>query len=151
MVKREKVAVFFFALTLISALSLWITSGVMVRFENGAKVNVEVVKEPLEITTGLMFRDKLGKDKGMLFSYGYDDRHTIWMKNMKFSIDILWIDSTNRVVHVAGNVEPCVKEPCPVYIPSADSRYVLEVNANFAEENEIIPGHEVVIYQPSLF
>ena len=151
MVKREKAAVFFFAFTLISALSLWITSGVMVRFENGAKVNVEVVKEPLEITTGLMFRDKLGTDKGMLFSYGYDDRHTIWMKNMKFPIDILWIDSNNRVVHVAENVEPCVKEPCPVYIPSADSRYVLEVNANFAEVNEIIPGQEVVIYQSSLF
>jgi len=151
MTAKEKVAIIFFVVTLITAFLLWMSSGIKVQFNNGNEVDVEVVKEPLEITTGLMFRDKLKTGKGMLFSYGRDEHHSIWMKNMNFPIDIIWIDSNNKIVHVTGNVQPCVKEPCPVFTPADKARYVLEVNANFAEQNGITAGQEVVIFQPSLF
>ncbi len=148
---KEKTGVLFLALTLIIAFLLWKSSGVIVSFEDGSEVRVEVVKEPLEITTGLMFREELEVNKGMLFSYGYDDRHSIWMKNMNFPIDIIWIDSNNKIVDIKKAVEPCNKEPCTVYRPIEKARYVLEVSADLAENNNIVPGQIVSIHQPSLF
>ncbi len=148
---KEKAAFLIFVATLLLAFAVWRTSGVMVGFDNGAKVKVEVVIDPLEVNTGLMFRDELGKDKGMLFSYGYDDYHSMWMKNMKFPIDIIWIDYDNRIVEVTRDAKPCLWEPCAVYRPPKKARYVLEVNTNFTEENNVIPGQKVDIYQSSFF
>jgi hypothetical protein len=147
----EKAAVLLFALTLLTAIFLWRTSAILVRFENGAVVHVELAKEPMSITTGLMFRGELPRGRGMLFSYGYDDYHSIWMKNMRFPIDIIWIDSSSNIVSLARDVKPCIREPCPVYRPSKKARYVLEVNANFTLENRVAIGQKVVIHQPSLF
>ncbi len=148
---KEKAAFLIFAATLLIAFAMWKMSGVMVRFDNGAKVKVEVASDLMEVTTGLMSRDKLGKDKGMLFSYGYDDYHSIWMKNMRFPIDIIWIDYDNRIVEVTRDAKPCLREPCAVYRPSKKVKYALEVNANFTEENNVIPGQTVVMYHSSLF
>lgn len=149
--KKEKIGLLFSVIVLLIAIAMWTTSDVQVRFENGAMVRAEVVTKPLDVITGLMFREKLGKGKGMLFSHAYDDYHSIWMKNMKFPIDILWIDSSYRILWIVRNAKPCTREPCEIFVPPAKARYVLEVNANFADENNISIGQNVVISQPALF
>jgi uncharacterized membrane protein (UPF0127 family) len=55
------------------------------------------------------------------------------MKNMKFAIDILWLDENKKIVHVSSNVPPCVTDPCPVYNPGMPARYVLEIPAGDAK------------------
>jgi uncharacterized protein len=89
-----------------------------------------------------MFRDSLPSNQGMLFTFGSDGYPGIWMMNMSFPIDIIWIDSQHRVADIVEDAQPC-GIICSTYNPSAESRYVLEVNAGFAKKNRVSIGDEV--------
>ena len=109
-------------------------------------LRVKVVSTPREISRGLMYRDSLEEGTGMLFILGTETRRGFWMKNMKFPIDVLWISSDGRVVHVEHSVPACREDPCPGYAPSEKAKYVLETRANFTAENGIGVGSEARIY-----
>jgi uncharacterized membrane protein (UPF0127 family) len=94
--------------------------------------SVEVARTPEARERGLMERDGLKAGNGMFFVFDVPGRYGFWMKNMKFPIDILWLDSEEKVVHIADNVPPCTSEPCLVYMPPSDARYVLEIPAGDA-------------------
>ncbi len=96
---------------------------------NGRCFNLEIADTPEERQIGLMQRGTLKENNGMFFIFNNEDRHSIWMKNMKFPIDIIWIDSNYNVVDVKRNAEPCV-DSCEIYSPKKDAMYVLEVNVN---------------------
>ncbi len=96
-------------------------------------VNVEVVSKSEDTSRGLMYRDRLGKDKGMLFVFNQDSRYRFWMKNMKFSLDILWIDQQGTIVSIALDVPACAVDPCPGYTPEKEARYVLELNSGYTK------------------
>ncbi len=98
----------------------------------GTIVMVEVADGPEERARGLMFREGLGEGEGMLFVFERDGLHPFWMKNMRFPIDIVWLDSDGRVIHLETDVPPCPGPPCPLYTPRVSARYVLEVGANSA-------------------
>jgi uncharacterized membrane protein (UPF0127 family) len=89
--------------------------------------SIEIARTPETRERGLMGRDGLKPGTGMLFVFDTPGRYGFWMKNMKFPIDILWLDSDRKVVHIAGNVPPCQSDPCPVYTPLSEARYVLEI------------------------
>lgn len=91
--------------------------------------NLEIADSPEERQIGLMQHDILQDDTGMWFIFTSEDRHSIWMKNMKFPIDIIWVDSNYKVVDIKRNAEPCT-DGCEVYSPSKDAKYVLEVNVD---------------------
>jgi uncharacterized membrane protein (UPF0127 family) len=75
-------------------------------------------------TRGLSVFDELKSDEGMLFVFEKSGGYGFWMKDMKFAIDIVWIDSKKRVVHIENNVLP---ESYPqVFYPQSESLYVLE-------------------------
>src|SRR5208283_1246685 len=63
-------------------------------------VSVEVVSKPEDMQRGLMYREGLQKDKGMIFVFAYDDNHSFWMKNMSFNLDMVWISSDGRIVFI---------------------------------------------------
>jgi uncharacterized membrane protein (UPF0127 family) len=66
------------------------------------------------------------------------------MKDMKFPIDIIWVDSNKKIVHIEDNLQPCLfLLPCPSYTPTADSLYVLEVVSNFTNKHDIRIGDKV--------
>lgn len=109
-------------------------------------LGVEVVSTPWEINRGLMYRDGLEEGKGMLFVFGSERRRGFWMKNMEFSVDMIWIAGDGRVVHVERSVPPCREGPCPGYAPAEKAKYVLETRANFSAENGIDVGSEVSVY-----
>lgn len=93
---------------------------------------------------GLMFRKSLPDSSGMLFVFDHDDYQGIWMANMSISLDILWIDSSHRVVDIVKDAPPCVTFPlCKVYKPSDLSRYVLEVGSGFADRHNVNVGDSV--------
>ncbi|MEK7552225.1 MAG: DUF192 domain-containing protein [Patescibacteria group bacterium] len=104
----------------------------------GVKVKAEVVKSPEDLARGLSFRESLEKDRGMLFVFENLDYYSFWMKDMKFSLDIIWLDKNFSVVHIEKFVKP---ETFPnSFKPNVLSKYVLEVNAGFSDENKIEIG-----------
>ena len=100
--------------------------------ENCFQVEIADTDEKRE--RGLMFREELCSDCGMLFVYDEEIKSKFWMKNTLIPLDIIWLDSDLKVIHVA-NAVPCVTEECELYGPSSEkSPYVLEVNSGGSEK-----------------
>lgn len=99
-----------------------------------------------KIMKGLMGRDGIGADEGMLFIFKRESKPGFWMLNMKFSIDILWLDKNKKIVHIVEKAEPCKSIfSCPVYKPPKSSLYVLEFAAGTAKKYGMKVGNAVVI------
>jgi uncharacterized membrane protein (UPF0127 family) len=95
---------------------------------------------------GLSVKDHLKENEGMLFVYEQPTRQAFWMKDMKFPIDIIWLDSNGTVVHIEDNLQPCIITfafICPSYVPDNDSHYVLETVAGFSKKHGIKVGTNV--------
>ena len=92
---------------------------------------MEVVSKQEDMERGLMYRSSLDQDKGMLFVFTNDDKYSFWMKNMHFNLDILWISLEGRIVFIGRNIPACTSDPCPVYVPDKEARYVLELNSGY--------------------
>jgi uncharacterized membrane protein (UPF0127 family) len=89
---------------------------------------------------GLMYRDEIGKGSGMLFIFGSPGNHGIWMKNMRFPIDIAWLDSRKIVVSVVHSAMPCRSINCPVYKPGSTAKYVIELSSGVLAKHGIKIG-----------
>jgi uncharacterized membrane protein (UPF0127 family) len=111
---------------------------------NGATIPVEIADTPDERQRGLMFRESLPKDRGMLFIFDEEGTYSFWMKNTMIHLDIIWISSENIVVHVEKDLTPCLGL-CPSYKSNQPARYVLEVNSGVADELGIHEGTTVGI------
>lgn len=99
---------------------------------------IEVVESQEARTQGLGGRKKLKQDKGMLFVFQNSDRHAIWMKDMNFPLDILWLDDTKQVIHIEEDVAP---ETYPqTFTSNNPAKYVLEVNSGFVQEHRVKVG-----------
>jgi uncharacterized membrane protein (UPF0127 family) len=106
-------------------------------YPNGTEVTVELAATAEERQLGLMFRDKLDPDQAMLLVFEQEGYYSIWMKNMKIALDILWLDKDKRVVHIERDVPPCKEDPCPSYISRIPAMYVLEIKAGEVKRNKI--------------
>ena len=93
-------------------------------------VEVEIVQKPEELMRGLQFRGTLASNAGMLFIFPGENIYSFWMKDTKIPLDMIWIDHSRRVIYIKRNVPPCAQDPCPVYTPDGNARYVLEINRN---------------------
>ena len=107
-----------------------------------AKVLVELAVTPEEKAKGLMHREYLDENKGMLFIFEDEKAPSFWMKNTLIPLDMIFINSDNKIVDILV-AEPCKKDPCKSYTPKADAKYVLEVNAGFSERHNAKIGDEV--------
>jgi uncharacterized membrane protein (UPF0127 family) len=111
---------------------------------NGLVLIADIAATDEQKVKGLSVKDNLEENEAMLFVFDNEAQHLFWMKNMKFPIDIIWIDSDKRVVHIEHNLQPCSSELlCPGYKPVSDSLYVLETVAGFAERHGITKGTPV--------
>ncbi len=110
-----------------------------------ATVDAEAADTPQKQERGLMNRTGLDPNAGMLFLLPHAERQGIWMKNMRFPIDIAYITEDLRVLQVYESVPPCAAKQCPVYVSDAPVSYVLEVNAGFCASHDIISGAPVVL------
>ena len=109
---------------------------------NGHELNLEVMRTPQERSRGLSQKDVLAENAGMLFIFESPGVPGFWMKDMNFSIDIIWIGSDKRVVDITENLAP---ETFPeVFKPKAQIQYVLEVNAGWAKDHNIAIGDKVL-------
>jgi len=121
------------------------TGEVVVRTTGGDEVRVQV---ELAVTVeqrrvGLMWRERLPADAGMLFVFSPPARHeSFWMRNTLIPLDMIFIDAERRVLGVVEFAQPLTDSPREV---AGDSLYVLEVNGGFAREHGIGPGARIEI------
>jgi len=107
---------------------------------DGVRLVLELALTDQEKATGLMYRDSLAADHGMLFVFDTDDILAFWMKNTLMPLDIVWFDSTGRVADVRPHAQPCHADPCPKFSNAQPARAVLLVNAGYAAAHGLKPG-----------
>ena len=122
------------------------TSAVTILSSSGpVRVFVEVADDPLERARGLMFRESLAEDAGMLFVFGDEKVRSFWMHSTLIPLDMMFIDGDLTIVDIVEGAVPCEASPCPLYTSSAPARYALEVNAGFVQNHGIAIGDVVVL------
>ncbi|MGH8029923.1 MAG: DUF192 domain-containing protein [Arenimonas sp.] len=110
----------------------------------GKRFVVEVADDYAERERGLMFRDSMDADRGMLFVHERQEPQAYWMKNTKIALDILYFDSARKLVSAQKRVPPCsAGDRCPPYASEGDAIYVLELNAGAADAMGLAKGDEV--------
>jgi uncharacterized membrane protein (UPF0127 family) len=110
--------------------------------------SVLIADTPALRELGLSSRDSLPEESGMLFVFEQPDTYNFWMKDMKFPIDIIWLDDSFKVLHVEKEVSP---ETYPkTFGPQAKSSFVLEVNAKIAKKNNYTEGSTLDFLKPYL-
>jgi uncharacterized protein len=117
----------------------------------GSKIFAEIAATLDKRTTGLMFRNNLESDRGMLFVFPEMGYWTFWMKNTLIPLDIIWLDDFQRILHVESRVPICTKidDSCPRYSARRESQYVLEIKAGMAEQLGIEPGKRLKVSIPA--
>jgi hypothetical protein len=106
------------------------------------RFTIEVADTPDERARGLMFRETMAPDAGMLFDYGSDQRGVaFWMKNTPLPLDMIFIREDGTITQIAADTTPYSLEPIASREPV---RFVLEVNAGTAARLGITPGGRLV-------
>lgn len=101
--------------------------------------SAQVLKTDREHTKGLSGRPSLGADEAVLFVYDTDGKWSMWMKEMHFPIDIVWLDKNKKVVHIVKNAPP-ESYPNETFTPTEDARYVVEFAAGTVAAKAIMIG-----------
>jgi uncharacterized membrane protein (UPF0127 family) len=104
----------------------------------GQTISVFVADTPTLEERGLGGRESLSSGQGMLFIFPTDGEYAFWMKDMRFSIDIVWLSADGSVVYMAQNVSPATYPQ--TFTPYKPARYVLELPAGWAKEYTVSLG-----------
>ncbi len=109
---------------------------------NNFCINAEIAANEKARHRGLMFRRSIPQDRGMLFIFKKEALYSFWMKNTRFPLDIIWIDSGKNIVSIYEYALPC-KDFCKTITPQANAQFVLEVNAGFVRAHGIKIGDKL--------
>ena len=107
--------------------------------------NVELAITDEERALGLMSRNSLDRNKGMLFIFNEEGMYPFWMKDTLIPLDIIWINQNKEVVFISENTQPCKEDPCPTVSPNQKAKYVLEINTGISKEIGLKVGDKVEI------
>lgn len=130
------------ALLLTQMVSAYFLPAKAVMHLNGERFEVRIADNDRDRKKGLSGTNDLPKNEALVFIFDHDGRHGIWMKDMNYAIDIVWLDSERRVVHTKSGVLP---ESYPeVFFPDSAARYVVEFRSGIVEEKGIRIGQEAI-------
>lgn len=104
------------------------------------RLNIEIASTSYETQTGLMYRDGMEDDQAMLFVFEEPAYHSFYMKNTRFSIDIIFIDDQLRIASFKERAKPMDENGLSSEVPV---QYVLEVNAGLAETWQLDIGDRI--------
>ncbi len=111
-------------------------------FVNSNRFLVEVAQTDAEKSLGLGDREGLNDNAGMLFTFTKPSKQYFWMKDMKFSLDIIWIDENKKIVGFVENAKP---EDYPEAYPSPENvSYVLEIRSGEVKNRNIKIGDSAI-------
>ena len=105
----------------------------------------ELADSPFRKARGLMFRGSLPDGHGMLFSFPHGTQSAMWMFCMRFPIDMIFIDSKKRVIHIVENASPLGLswKTWRLYSPSSSAYFVLEIPSGKSRETETKVGDQL--------
>lgn len=110
----------------------------------GQRFAVEVADDFEERARGLMYRESMPEDQGMLFVHETEAPLAYWMKNTKIPLDILYFDADRRFVSLRRGVPTCsAGDRCPNYPSAGPAKYVLELNAGRSDALGLKPGDPI--------
>lgn len=106
------------------------------------KIDLEIAKSQEKLQRGLMFRESLPENTGMLFIFEQERVLSFWMENTKLSLDMIFINSRGEIVTIHEETVPYQRSP--LYISDEPAQLVIEVIAGYSEENNIEVGDLVL-------
>ncbi|HEX7406299.1 MAG TPA: DUF192 domain-containing protein [Candidatus Binatia bacterium] len=114
---------------------------VVIRSSRGpVAVEVEVADTPESRARGLMYRNDMAPNAGMLFIFPNETEQQFWMKNTPLPLDMVFIGKEHRIVGIVADTQPFTTSPLGV---PGRSQYVLEVHAGFCASHGISTGNQV--------
>ncbi len=128
------------ALVLFSVFGLWesFSQAQTIKIKSAVFDRVELADTEAKRILGLSGRESLDERQAMLFVFGEPEIPQMWMKDMRFPLDIIWIDERLRIAHITRNALP---ESYPsIFEPPAPVKYALEINAGLADAYELDVG-----------
>jgi uncharacterized membrane protein (UPF0127 family) len=107
---------------------------------------VECVVSPEALKKGLSGRKELADGTGMLFIFNRLGKHTMWMPNMNFPLDVIWLDEQFSIVHISYGLRPCEPDqPCPSTSSIYSTLYAIEVTAGQAAAYDFRLGQSLKV------
>jgi len=140
--KKKFIVAFIISILIVGIVSVIQSKRDRVCFKDNC-FEVELARTREEQAQGLMFRQSLSRDKGMLFIFPGEGIYSFWMKNTLIPLDIIWINENKEVVFISENILPCEKDPCPLFSSDKKSKYVLEINGGVSKEIGLKVGDKV--------
>jgi uncharacterized membrane protein (UPF0127 family) len=115
----------------------------------GHRFQIEIAADEPSRERGLMFRESMPADHGMLFVFDDAQVRTFWMKNTHIPLDILYFDADYKLLSVQQRVPPCLNSGnnCPGYPSEGAARYVLELNAGMADKLGVKSGDALTVHR----
>lgn len=103
-------------------------------------INIEIADTDFDIQTGLMYRDSMEKDQGMLFVFEDNEDRFFYMKNTKIPLDLIYISANKKIVSFQKNAKPFDESSLP---SNAPAKYVLEINTGLVDQHSILVGDSI--------
>ena len=147
--RKNRIVMMVLLAILLMSLSLFLgerkeSSVIVVQFPSGVELEAEVADTPEKLLFGLAFRDGLPPNGGMIYIFEENGLHRVQTREYRFPIDVIWVDESHHVVHMLERVEPCTKDPCPMYgPPPEDARYVIQAEAGFLKKSGVLEDDEL--------
>jgi len=104
------------------------------------KIIVEVAQTNYEQTKGLMFREDIPENQGMLFIYPDEDIRHFWMKNTSVSLDIIFVNAAYKIITIQKETVPYSER---LYPSTAPAQFVVEVRSGFTDRYAIREGQRI--------
>ena len=105
-----------------------------------AGINIELAQDESQRQLGLMYRDTLAENQGMLFVFDNEEVRAFWMKNTILSLDMIFVNGHNEIVTIHKYTTPYSEE---AYTSTGPAKYVLEVNAGYSDKRKISVGDRI--------
>ena len=105
-------------------------------------LHLEIADDDYQRETGLMYRESMQQDQGMLFIFENEQPRGFYMKNTNIPLDLIFLNAENKIVSISKNAKPKSLETIPSEVPA---QYVLEVNAGLSDQWDLQVGDSLIL------
>jgi len=106
--------------------------------------DIEIAETEDQRAQGLMYRESLALNAGMLFIFEQEGIQRVWMKNTLIALDVIFLSSKGKVVSILHDLKPCKRPVCEIYTSKVSAKYMLEVNAGVVKKAGLMIGQQSV-------
>ncbi len=104
------------------------------------KLDIEIADTDYDVQTGLMYRNAMKANRGMLFIFDDERERYFYMKNTRIPLDIIYINAKNKIVSFQKNAKPFDESSLPSNVPA---KFVLEINEGLADKFTLQVGDSI--------